>query len=145
MHLMCAKALAVAKWFLPSVFFFRSLSVRTRWLQRLKINLVLVTPKAVFPLTEKLSNYKIKLVIFSHSLREGNCCICSTVSSKDFGKFNTKSLKNINLASGKKKKNIFSYWFDSQATSTLATIKTSVFVEVLKQTLTPQISVFFIA
>lgn len=60
-----------------------------------------MTLKAVSPLTEILSNYKNKLVVFSHSSEEGNC---STVSSKDFSKFNTKSLEKINLAYGEEKK-----------------------------------------
>lgn len=49
-----------------------------------------MTPNAKFPLI--LDNYKNKLVIFLHSLEEGDCCTCSTVNPEDSDRFNTKAL-----------------------------------------------------
>lgn len=63
-----------------------------------------------FSLNKILGNYKNKPVIFTRSLEEGNCCTCSTVSSKHSDKFHTKPLKKINLALKKQKTtNISSY------------------------------------
>lgn len=55
-----------------------------------KLSFVLMTPNAKFPLI--LDNYKNKLVIFLHSLEEGDCCTCSTVNPEDSDRFNTKAL-----------------------------------------------------
>lgn len=99
MHLMSSKALGFGEGLLPGITFSEIYqSEHAGFKNKYCAN----DFKNSFSLTKILVNYKNKPVIFTHSSEEGNCCTCSTMSSKDSDKFHTKPLKKIWLRKTKK-------------------------------------------